>query len=331
MDSSSIGCNRALIFSLEPICSIWQLPSFFTADVGNWGWGWGATVRVADDETRGWETRRGETELNGHGINFVTKYKVLDYILEASRMPCNGCRCRSAAVHSHQRSRWSWWCSVGLGNVAAVLWQTLCVHSNVAGIGMLHQLRAMSSKWKLSSYSSQRIPCTVDHDGIASLGKSTPCHCIFLISMARHSVTPGFSIALPISLRSCSWRATDFESSHWAVWMKFMARKSLHIWAESADMACISALHSMAKWAWSQVFKKLIIFFWFVGVTNNAGSGNAYNFGWGSRMWSCDWSIAFNASAHTGIAGRRRGLSGSENLSHPAVTVALFLQDSCTN
>ena len=29
MDLLSIGCNRVLIFSLEPICSIWQLPSFF--------------------------------------------------------------------------------------------------------------------------------------------------------------------------------------------------------------------------------------------------------------------------------------------------------------
>ena len=51
------------------------------------------TVRAADDETRGWETRRDETELNVRGINLVTKYKVLDYILEASRMPCDGCQC----------------------------------------------------------------------------------------------------------------------------------------------------------------------------------------------------------------------------------------------
>ena len=40
------------------------------------------TVRAADDEMRGWEMKRDETELNGSGINFVTKYKVSDYILE---------------------------------------------------------------------------------------------------------------------------------------------------------------------------------------------------------------------------------------------------------
>ena len=110
-----------------------------------------------------------------------------------------------------------------------------------------------------------------------------------------------------------------------------MARKSLHVWVESTDMACMSALHNMVEQAWSQVLKKLIIFLSFVGVMNSAGSGNAYNFSWAPQMWSCDWSMAFNAFAHTGITGGRRGLSGSMNLSCPAEPVTLFLLDPATN
>ena len=192
--------------------------------------------------------------------------------------------------------------------------------------------RATSSKRKLSSYSSHRISCTVDHGGIVLLGKSTPCHSILPISITEDSVTPGLSIVLPINLQIWSRHFADFDSSCWAVWIKFMARKSLHVWVESADMACISALHNMAERAWSQVFKKLIIFLSFIGVMNSIGLGNAYNFGpWVSRMRSGDWSMAFSAFAQTGIASGRRGLSGSKNLSCPAEPATLFLPDPRTN